>query len=542
MAIGLVVLSAIKSHLVQVSIDDYKRQQTLLADQVIETLKNNFVNLENQLRVMATMPEVKNIDNVSQCNNKLNELLQINQKQLGNLARTNPDGFFVCSVNKGIIGQDSSRYGTYVKDLIRDPKHMPVLGRITQPQGTNSYAAGLHIPVYEGGKFRGTLGGAIYFDKFQDAYLSSVKFGNNGHLVLMDDNGDILYHPSSQQKGKNLLDPKVLALFEPEATMRQLLLDVQAHKSGTFDYSVQGTKKSGIYKTFKIPDIERYWAVVVTIPLEDLEHVVNQAGIDNIFMVLVLLLAFTTTLLTFVSLRNIIKNLEVQRMKDDFISITSHQLRTPATIVKQNLGLVRGGYVTREKDINKFIDAAYESNEDQLTIIENILSVSRLEAGRLELQKEQLVLQDLVNDIIAKLKMNITSKKHKLKVRMPTRPINLSADPTKLTMAIENLISNAVKYTPARGVIDITVTKRKDHVSIAVSDNGEGISSQDMAQLFQRFNRLHSATASHVPGTGLGLYLTKKIIELHGGSITVESSKKHGSTFTIKLPAGPNHT
>jgi signal transduction histidine kinase len=533
---GWFVLAQVKSRLVHVSKEEYKQQQTLLANQIVDTLRNNIVNVQNQLRVMATMPEVKDIDNIERCNSKLTELLEINQKQLGNLGRTDPGGRFACSVNRAIIGQDSAQYGAYIRDLINDPQHMPVMSRMTQPTGANTLATGLHVPVYEGDAFRGTLGGALYFSKFQDAYLRGIKFGNNGHVVLMDDNGDILYHPSKDQNGKNLLDPKVLAFFEPQETMRQLLKDVQVGKSGTFDYSIGGTQKVGLYKTFKLPDMNRHWAVVVTIPAEDLEHVVDKAGINTIFFVLVCLFSLTTGLLTFVSLRIIRKNSEVQRMKDDFISITSHQLRTPATIVKQNLGLIKSGFVTDKKDIDKFINSAYESNEDQLKIIESILSVSKLEAGRLEINKEPIILQDLVGTLAAKLKMNIASKRHTLRLNMPARAIDLQADPTALAMAIENLISNAVKYTSPGGKITIKVRKENDMALIIVKDTGDGISAEDIPKLFLRFNRLHSAVISHVPGTGLGLYLTKKIIELHGGTIIVESQKHRGTTFILKLP------
>lgn len=538
MAIGLSILTGVKAQLVRVSTADYKQQQELTAGQIAETLSNNFVNIENQLKLIATIPEVKNLDDVEQCNNKLDEILKINQKQVGNLARVDADGFFRCSVNRSLIGQNSTQYGSYIMELIQDSEHRPVLGRVTKPKGANTFAVGMHVPVYEGDAFKGTLGGAIYFDQFQDVYLREIKFGRSGHAVLVDDNGDILYHPSKEQNGKNLLDPKILSLFEPQEVMRSLLKDVQEGKSGTFDYMLQGTKKSGIYKTFKVPNINRHWSVVVTIPSEDLNHAVNQAGINRIFIILVLLFSLTTTLLTFIGLRNIIKNREVQRMKDDFISITSHQLRTPATIVKQSLGLIKGGFVKNKKDKDRFIDSAYESNENQLSIIENILSLSKLEAGRLEVEKEPIVLQEFINKIAATMKMSLAAKGHKLTVKMPPEIIRLKADPTKLTMALENLISNGVKYTPAKGKITIKASSTEDDVLIAVTDNGKGISEKDISQLFQRFNRLNSAVASHVPGTGLGLYMTKKIIELHGGSITVQSKEKVGSTFTVKIPLG----
>ncbi len=534
--VGLFAISKVKTHFVQKTTESYKAQQTILANQVAETLSNNLSNFENQLQIMATMPEVQNIQNVEQCNTKLNELLKVGRRQLGNLARVDPSGRFACSVNESLIGQDSAQYGSYITDLINDPEHKPVLSRQTKQPGADSFLVGLHVPVFEGETFSGTIGGALYFSKFQDAYLKSVKFGNGGHAVLMDDNADILYHPSLEQNGKNLLDQNIIAFFEPQDTMRKLVKEVKAGRSGTFDYSVQGTAKIGLYKTFKVPGKDRYWAVVVTIPSEDIAQAIDDAGINNVLLALFLLFTSSIALLTFVGLRNIIKNLEVQRMKDDFISITSHQLRTPATVVKQNLGLLMEGYVTNKKDVDEFIASAYESNENQLNIIENILSVSKLEAGRLELQKEKVYVQDLVKQTTGLMKSTIATKKHKLQIVMPAKPITLMADPIKLKMAIENLISNAVKYTPPRGSISINVRNSKENVVIAVKDSGNGISKEDITQIFLRFNRLHSALVSHVPGTGLGLYLTKKIVEMHGGEITVTSKKELGSTFTIKLP------
>lgn len=534
--VGVLVIARVREQLIRVATEDYKEQQTLLANQVAETLSNNLINVENQLKLMATMPEVQNIDDPERCNAKLNELLQVNQRQLGNLGRTDPNGIFVCSVNTSIIGQDSAQYGQYVHELIKDPNHRPVLGPLTKPVGANSNVTAVHVPVYQNGKFRGTIGGALYFNKFQDTYLESITFGKSGHVVVIDDNGDILYHPSPEQNGKNMLDPKVLQFFDPQATMRQLLKDIQVGKSGTFEYTLQGTEKTGLYKAFAVPGTQRHWGIVVTIPQEDIEHVINDAGINKILPVLFLLFIVTTGLLTFIGLRNIIKHMEVQQMKDDFISITSHQLRTPATIVKQNLGLIMGGFVTNKKDSDKFITSAYESNENQLSIIENILSVSKLEAGRLELQKETIIVQDLVQRTADTLRNGLAMRQQKLQVSMPRTPINIHADPTKLAMAIENLISNAVKYTAPKGKITIKVSKDNNNVFIAVKDNGKGITKEDIPQLFKRFNRLHSALISHVPGTGLGLYLTKKIVEMHGGTVTVASRIGQGSTFTITLP------
>ncbi len=266
MLLGFFVISKVKEQLVEVAINDYKEQQTLLANQIADTLSNNLTNVENQLQLMATMPEVQNIDDTNQCNAKLDELLHVNQKQLGNLARTDPNGILVCSVNRAIIGQDTARYGKYVHNLIDDPSHRPVLGPLTKPAGAHSNVAALHVPVYQNGVFRGTIGGALYFNKFQDEYLKSIKFGNTGYVVVIDDNADILYHPSPAQNGKNLLNPAVLKFFEPQSRMRQLAENVKSGKSGTFEYNLMGTKKIALYKSFMVPETSRHWGVIVTIP------------------------------------------------------------------------------------------------------------------------------------------------------------------------------------------------------------------------------------------------------------------------------------
>lgn len=544
MLIGLAVLADIKGQLFHASSEQYKTQQTQLANQIAETLTTNFINVQNQLQVMASMPEVQDFSDISACNAKLAELLSINQRQLGNLSRVNEQGIYVCSVNPNLPGQDSRQYGNYIVNLINDPNHGPVLGRLTRPAGADTHAVALHVPVYQDGQFHGTLGGALYFNKFQDGYLRNLKIGNDGHALLLDDNGDILFHQDAKQSGQNLLDPQILSRFQPQATMRELVDNVKAGRSGSFSYSVDGTPNIGLYKSFKIPDIDRHWAIIITIPTDDLEAVADQAGINRIFLVLVSLFSITTALLTFISLRNIMRDRELQRIKNDFISITSHQLRTPATIVKQNLAIVKDGYATTKAERQHFIEAAYESNENQLNIIENILNVSKLEAGRLELYKESVDLQSLVAKLADDLQLSAKARRHKLRVKLGSRPrrqnddhaIKLQVDPTKLSMAIENLLSNAIKYTPAGGTITANVSHDQDWAYIAVSDTGQGISAEETSQLFQRFNRLRGDESSHVPGTGLGLYLTKKIIEMHGGRIDVESQLGKGTTFTIRLP------
>lgn len=533
---GLLVLSQVKQQLVHISAENYEKQQTLLANQIADSLRSNLANIENQLQLMATIPEVRNTDDPAVCNAKLLELLQVNQRQIGNLGRVGTDGRFACSINTALIGQEASRYGDYIDRLFSDPEHRPVVSRLTRPAGTTSNVVSIHLPVFQDGEFRGSLGAALYFNQFQDSYLGGIRIGDNGYVIVMDDNGDILYHPRTDLSGRNVFDKDVIARFEPQQTIRDMLHTAREGKAGTTHYAIDGTRKMAVYKSFRVPNTMRRWTVVATTPITDVDAAVQRSGIDAIFNTLVVVFTATTAVLAFISLRNVIRNTEIQRAKNEFISITSHQLRTPATIVKQNLGIIRSGFYADKEAMLRFVDAAYESNENQLAIIENILHVSRLEAGRLDIRKETVDLRQLIKDVTDSMRLSATARRQRIRVRRSKHPIAIQADPTKLSMAIENLISNAIKYTADGGRITVSLSVERGQAVICVEDNGQGIAASDIPKLFQRFNRLHADESSHIPGTGLGLYLTRNIIELHGGRITVESREGRGTAFTIRLP------
>lgn len=234
---------------------------------------------------------------------------------------------------------------------------------------------------------------------------------------------------------------------------------------------------------------------------------------------------------------NIMAN-ELQRVddiKNNFISIASHQLRTPATAVKQNLGLIVEGYATEEADKERFIRGAFESNEYQLAIIEDILNVARIQSGTLRLDKKPSDLGELVDHAVNEQRLSLKPGQ-KLTYTKPRQPIQADIDHIKITMCVGNLISNAIKYTPENGTIDITVLEAAGEAVIKIADSGVGIAEADMDKLFGRFNRVDNELSSQVSGTGLGLYLVKQLVELHNGHVNVESTPGKGSTFTITLP------
>jgi len=233
--------------------------------------------------------------------------------------------------------------------------------------------------------------------------------------------------------------------------------------------------------------------------------------------------------------RDITKEVEADRAKSEFVSLASHQLQTPATAVKQFLGLVLENYAG---DLNKeqrdFISKANFYNNEQITIVRDLLEVARAESDSLQLKDTKIDVAKLIKEVIEEQKSNIKLKKQILKLDLKESIIY--SDENKLKMCIANLINNSNKYAKEGSTIWVENHKDKDGKSIiSIKDNGKGIKPEDLDKLFKKFARLDDNT-QNIPGTGLGLYLNKKILERLGGEISVESEYNKGATFIIKLP------
>jgi signal transduction histidine kinase len=231
------------------------------------------------------------------------------------------------------------------------------------------------------------------------------------------------------------------------------------------------------------------------------------------------------------------KEQAVELAKDELLSLASHQLRTPATGVKQYVGMVLQGFAGKvPKSQRDLLEKAYASNDRQLRIINEILHLAKIDAGRMILAKQDTRLVDLVTDIINEQRADIAASKHKLSTDFPKRQVMVQADIHMLRMAIENILSNAIKYTPPGGKLSVRVRGSKSRALVIIQDSGVGIEPADIGKVFRQFSRLPNEMSQQVGGTGIGLYLARHLIELHGGAINVTSEPGKGSTFTITLP------
>ena len=231
------------------------------------------------------------------------------------------------------------------------------------------------------------------------------------------------------------------------------------------------------------------------------------------------------------------QQVHIQAAKDELLALASHQLRTPATGVKQYLGLLRDGFAgTITAEQQTYIEKAYESNERQLDTINEMLFVAKTDTGHLVLNKDEVDLVELVNDILDEQQSAFETKKQLLVRSLPHNKVYAYLDKTYMRMAIENIVSNASKYTREHGRIEVRLERKGRQIIIAVKDTGVGIHKDDRSLLFQKFSRIPNEMTNKVSGSGIGLYLARTIIRAHNGTIAVSSSPEKGSTFTISFP------
>jgi PAS domain S-box-containing protein len=228
--------------------------------------------------------------------------------------------------------------------------------------------------------------------------------------------------------------------------------------------------------------------------------------------------------------------------KDEFISLASHQLRTPATAIKQLLGLlIEGLQGDLPEDQLVTIQKAFESNERQLSIVNSLLKVAQLDAGKVILRKETTDIGALLHDVIDEQAESISRRQQTVIYNTPDKPLIASIDQKYFRMAIENLIDNASKYTPNGGVITINPNLVDDKLTISIEDTGVGVEKEDIDKLFEKFARIQNDMSHETSGSGLGLYWVREVISLHGGKIQVTSAPKKGTTFKVLLPPGEEH-
>ncbi|MDQ6800919.1 MAG: ATP-binding protein [Acidobacteriota bacterium] len=232
---------------------------------------------------------------------------------------------------------------------------------------------------------------------------------------------------------------------------------------------------------------------------------------------------------------------DLSRLKDEFLSIASHELRTPVTSIKGYTQLAKT--LIRENDLptsEEYLDIALDQIDRMSRLILELLDVSRIETGRLEIRHEPIQWVQFVRELVHRQHTAVSDREFHLNV--PSTETVVNGDRDRLEQVLGNLLENAVKYSPEGSEIFVNVEERGDQIVTSVSDRGIGIPSDELSQIFERFHRGRQVSSTNYGGLGLGLYITRQIVDRHGGSIWVESKEGLGTTFYFSLPAAQAQT
>jgi PAS domain S-box-containing protein len=227
---------------------------------------------------------------------------------------------------------------------------------------------------------------------------------------------------------------------------------------------------------------------------------------------------------------------EADRRKDEFIATLAHELRNPLAPIRTGLEILR-----RTGELPPVAARTRDMMERQLVhmvrLVDDLLDVSRISRGRLELRPQPLTLQQVLADALETCQPAIAAAGHTFTIDVPQQPLRLRGDLTRLAQVLSNLVNNATKYTPCGGRIAVRGAAAGDEVVVEVEDNGSGIAPEMLPHVFDMFAQGHARTHTGQPGLGIGLWLVKKLVELHHGTITARSPGPNlGSTFTMRLP------
>ena len=240
------------------------------------------------------------------------------------------------------------------------------------------------------------------------------------------------------------------------------------------------------------------------------------------------------------TLRDITERARLEQAKSDFVATASHELRSPLTSIKGFIELLES---TDNQNLTErqleFIHIALQSTDRLAELVNDLLDIARIESGQFEIHPRSVDLRDTVTEVAAMIEPRLQAKRQRLDLQIyDPRPPAL-ADPARIRQIVTNLVTNAHLYTPEEGTITLRLEADAQTTTITVADTGRGVSPEEARRLFDRFYR-GSTDERKSPGTGLGLAIVKSLVDLHGGTIDVQSTVGVGTTFTVRLPSAPN--
>ncbi|OGS46026.1 MAG: hypothetical protein A2539_08420 [Elusimicrobia bacterium RIFOXYD2_FULL_34_15] len=227
---------------------------------------------------------------------------------------------------------------------------------------------------------------------------------------------------------------------------------------------------------------------------------------------------------------------KLENMRTEFVANVSHELKTPLTAISGFIETLKEGAINDKKEASKFLDIMQANTERLNNLINDMLVISKSESKEMKLELKKVNIEKILESISSMYKERIDKKSQKLIFEIANNFTEITADEEKLIQIFSNLIDNAIKFTGQGGVITVKCYDVQDKIKIEVSDTGIGIPKEHLPRIFERFYRVDKARSREMGGTGLGLAIVKHLIQLHGGTVSVESQPGRGSSFTVVLP------
>jgi signal transduction histidine kinase len=237
-----------------------------------------------------------------------------------------------------------------------------------------------------------------------------------------------------------------------------------------------------------------------------------------------------------ITVRTAAHEIQMAQMKSEFVSNVTHELKTPLTLIRMFSETLESGLVTEEQKRKEFSGIIRRESERLSHLIDNILDFSKMEAGKKEYQFEEVDIVELTRQTLESYSYQIEQQGFHLDISIPAYPLFIYADRNAIQQCILNLISNTLKYYEGEKYLGVVLLKNEHKVTLSVTDHGMGIAKEDLPKIFEQLFRSSQHKNKAIRGTGLGLTLTKKIIDAHNGTMSVRSQLHEGSTFTITLP------
>ena len=231
------------------------------------------------------------------------------------------------------------------------------------------------------------------------------------------------------------------------------------------------------------------------------------------------------------------KEKELAHTKDEMVSTVSHELRTPLHAIKAFLDLLRNGKVREAVTQKEFLTRAADETDRLMSLVDDLLDIARIEAGRLTFRCEAFDLDDVVSSVLASLKAFAAEQGCSVQYQLPQSPVTALADPQRVRQVLINLVGNAIKYSRPHTAVVVSTRLLNGMATIDVVDRGVGIAEEDIPRLFDRFYQVDDGIQHSGGSTGLGLHISRRIVEGLGGNLSVRSELGMGSTFTVALPA-----